>query len=118
QALTKASPAENAKFLITDFNALLNEQDCDLKANKISATHYAGLLNAMSSGEISRKIAKQVLTDMWNSGKSAEAIIEQQGLAQISDSDALQTIITQVINDNPQQFEQLKAGNDKMFNYF
>ncbi|MCW8869545.1 MAG: Asp-tRNA(Asn)/Glu-tRNA(Gln) amidotransferase subunit GatB [Proteobacteria bacterium] len=118
QALTKASPAENAKFLITDFNALLNEQDSDLKANKISATHYAGLLNAMSSGEISRKIAKQVLTDMWNSGKSAEAIIEQQGLAQISDSDALQTIITQVINDNPQQFEQLKAGNDKMFNYF
>jgi len=118
QALTKAEPVDNAKFLITDFNALLNEQDSDIKSTNISPGQYAGLLDAMSSGEISRKIAKQVLAEMWTSGESAETIIEQQGLAQISDSGALQSIITQLIKDNPNQVEQFKAGNDKMFNYF
>jgi Asp-tRNAAsn/Glu-tRNAGln amidotransferase B subunit (PET112 homolog) len=118
QALTKTKPADNAKFLITDFNALLNEQGTNLAGNRISAAHYAGLLDAMASGQISRKIAKQVLSDMWQSGDSAKTIIDQQGLAQISDSDALQEIIEHVINNNPQQVEQFKAGNDKMFNYF
>ncbi len=118
QAQTKAKPADNAKFLITDFNALLNEQDSDLADSKISPTDYAGLMDAMASGEISRKIAKQVLDKMWASGESAATIIEQQGLAQISDSDALHKIITRVIKDNPDQVEQFKAGNDKMFNYF
>ncbi|GAA4810298.1 aspartyl/glutamyl-tRNA(Asn/Gln) amidotransferase subunit B [Marinicella pacifica] len=118
QAITRAKAAENAKFLITDFNALLNEHGSDLQDTKISAGHYAGLLDAMASGQVSRKIAKQVLNEMWTSGEAAETIIEQQGLAQISDSDALRQIVTQIIADNPNQVQQFKDGNDKMFNFF
>lgn len=118
QAHTRAKPADNAKFLITDFNALLNEQDTKLTDSRISPQAYAGLLDALASGDISRKIAKQVLSDMWTSGESAETIIEQKGLAQISDSDALRQIVTQIIADNPNQVQQFKDGNDKMFNFF
>lgn len=118
QALTRARAADNAKFLITDFNALLNEQDTKLADSRISPRAYAGLLDALASGEISRKIAKQVLSDMWSSGETAEAIIQQQGLAQISDSDALRQIVVQIIENNPKQVQQFKAGNDKMFNFF
>ncbi|MFV0543042.1 MAG: Asp-tRNA(Asn)/Glu-tRNA(Gln) amidotransferase subunit GatB [Marinicella pacifica] len=118
QPLTKAKATDNAKFLITDFNALLNEHDTDISASKISPAHYAGLLDAMASGQISRKIAKQLLSEMWHTGDSAGTLIDRQGLAQISDSGALQAIIEQVIKNNPQQVEQFKAGNDKMFNFF
>ncbi|MCX7545553.1 Asp-tRNA(Asn)/Glu-tRNA(Gln) amidotransferase subunit GatB [Marinicella gelatinilytica] len=118
QALTKATAADNAKFLITDFNALLNEQSSDMIGSQISAENYAGLLDAMASAQISRKIAKQVLTDMWHTGKSAQTIIEAQGLAQISDSNALKTIIQQVVDNNPKQVEQYRSGNEKMFNFF
>jgi aspartyl-tRNA(Asn)/glutamyl-tRNA(Gln) amidotransferase subunit B len=55
---------------------------------------------------------------MWSSGESADAIIQQQGLAQISDSDALRQIVVQIIENNPKQVQQFKAGNDKMFNFF
>lgn len=118
QAITEAGAADNAKFLITDFNALLNEQSCGIGDSPISAEHYADLLNAMASGQISRKIAKQVLADMWHSGDTASTIIAQQGLAQISDSAALQDVIKQVIDKNPKQVEQYRGGNDKMFNFF
>ncbi len=118
QAQTQAKPADNAKFLITDFNALLNEQDTRLADSRISPQAYAGLLDALASGEISRKIAKQVLSEMWSSGESADTIIQQQGLAQISDSDALRQIVNQIIAENPKQVQQFKEGNDKMFNFF
>lgn len=118
QELTQAEAAENAKFLVTDFNALLNEQSAHVADSQVSAQQYAELMDALHEGLISRQIGKKVLAEIWQTGQSAATIIKQQNLAQISDVDTLEIIIKEIIHSNPKQVQQYRDGNDKMFNFF
>ena len=108
----------NAKFLLGEFSALLNTHNTNITNTSIDALSYASLLDAVADGTVSRKVAKQVLEDMWKSGDSAVQIIESKGLGQISDSSELSELIAQVIADNPSQVAEYQNGNEKMFNYF
>ncbi len=117
-AQSKAAADLNAKFLLGEFSALLNTQSASITNSPIDAKAYAGLLDQVADGSISRKVAKQVLEDMWDSGESAADIISNQGLAQISDASALTELVKQVIDANPDQVASYRGGNDKMFNYF
>lgn len=118
QSLTKAKPDLNAKFLLGEFAALLNAMEAKVENTSISVEHYAGLLDELAKGSISRKIAKQVIEIMWQSGDTAAAIIESQGLAQISDASALEALVNDVIANNPSQVDSYRSGNEKMFNFF
>lgn len=118
QELTQAEAAESAKFLVTDFIALLNEHSVNVADSRISAVQYAELMDALHKGTISRQIAKKVLAEIWQTGQSATAIIKDQNLAQISDVATLETIIKEIINHNANQVQQYRDGNDKMFNFF
>lgn len=108
----------NAKFLLGEYSALLNTESSTIEQTKITAESYAGLLNEIANGSISRKVGKQVLDDMWESGQSASQVIKEKGLGQISDASALNELIAKVIADNPSQVADYRGGNDKMFNYF
>ena len=55
---------------------------------------------------------------MWNSEASADDIIEQEGLVQISDNGAIEAIIDVIIANNPGQVEQYRSGKDKVFGFF
>lgn len=116
--LSQAPADLNAKFLLGEFSALLNAQGASLADTRIDATAYAGLLDQMADGSVSRKVAKQVLDDMWTEDKTAAQIIKEQGLGQISDASALTDLVKQVIADNPDQVASYQGGNEKMFNYF
>ena len=67
---------------------------------------------------ISGKIAKEVFEAMWSDGKSADAIIEAQGLKQITDSSAIEGVIDAVIAANPKQLADYRSGKDKLFGFF
>ena len=67
---------------------------------------------------ISGKIAKQVFEFMWQSEQSADDIIAEKGLKQITDTGAIEAVIDQVIANNAKQVEQYLAGNDKVFGFF
>lgn len=116
--LTAASADLNAKFLLGEFSALLNLHSSSIAESCVDVVSYAGLLDEVANGSVSRKVAKQVLEAMWETKQSAAEIIKAQGLGQISDSSALSELIEQVIQDNPSQVASFKDGNDKMFNYF
>ena len=66
----------------------------------------------------SGRIAKEVFDAMWESGKSAAAIVADKGLKQISDTGAIEAIVAQVIADNPGQAEQFRSGNEKILGWF
>ncbi len=117
-ANSKAPADLNVKFLLGEFNALLNAQNSEIADSQISAIDYAQLLDELHGGSVSRKVAKQILDDMWTSGKKAPVIIEEQGLGQISDSSALTGLIEQLVANHPQQVASYRDGNDKMFNFF
>ena len=78
----------------------------------------SGLLARINDKTISGKIAKQVFEILWQSTASADDIIAEQGLTQISDTGAIETIIDKIIADNPNQVEQYRSGKDKMFAFF
>jgi aspartyl-tRNA(Asn)/glutamyl-tRNA(Gln) amidotransferase subunit B len=92
------------------------QQDSD-KA-PIPGTALAELLNLIIEGTISEKIAKDVFKEMASSGKSAQSIVKEKDLAQISDPESLVNIISEVIEDNPCEVLKYQAGKTKLFGYF
>jgi aspartyl-tRNA(Asn)/glutamyl-tRNA(Gln) amidotransferase subunit B len=101
-----------------DFSGALNKAGLDIDASPVSAGDLGGLLLRIEDGTISGKIAKQVFDTMWNGEGTADAIIEQQGLKQISDSRAIEAIIQEVLDNSPKQIEQYRGGQQKVFGYF
>ena len=67
-------------------------------------------MKLIAAGEISGKLAKEIFAKMWTSGDTAGAIMEREGLRQISDTSALEKILDDVIAANPKQVEQYKSG--------
>jgi aspartyl-tRNA(Asn)/glutamyl-tRNA(Gln) amidotransferase subunit B len=72
----------------------------------------------IDEGKISGKQGKDVLVEMFSSGKSAAAIVEERGLVQVSDTGEIDSIIEGVIAANPQQLAQYRAGKETLFGFF
>ena len=63
-------------------------------------------------------MAKDIIVEMYRTGKPPKTIIEEKGMVQITDEDALEKTIAGVIAANPTQLEQYRAGKEKLFGYF
>jgi aspartyl-tRNA(Asn)/glutamyl-tRNA(Gln) amidotransferase subunit B len=75
------------------------------------------LLGLIAGGELSGKLAKEVLEKMFESGDTAAVIMEREGLRQISDSGALGKIVDEVIAANPKQVEQYRGGKTTVIGF-
>ncbi len=114
-----ACPAKRcANWVTGELSAALNKQGLDITQTPVEARRLAGLLKRIEDNTISGKIGKQVFEQMWCGTESADAIIEAQGLKQITDSGAIEAIVEQIIADNPKQVEQYRAGKDKLLGFF
>ncbi len=98
-------------WLIADLYGLLNESGQELSDTKVSPGRLAGLVKLVDAGVISGKQAKLVLTEMFASGKDAEGIVRDEGLEQISDTDAIESAIDAVIAANAEAADKVRAGN-------
>ncbi len=90
----------------------------DIAESPVSAEHLGELVKLIGSGEISGKLAKEIFGKMFETGDSARAIIEREGLRQISDTGALGKIADEIIAANPKQVEQYKAGKTTVLGFF
>ena len=75
-------------------------------------------MKLISINEISGKIAKDVLEDMFSSGKTARQIVDEQGLQQVTDQAEIEKVIDEVIAENPKMVEQYLDGKDKLLGFF
>ena len=107
-----------ANWVMGELSGSLHKAGLEIDACPIDSDRLAGLLKRIGDNTISGKIAKQVFELMWNRGDSADTIIEEQGLKQISDSGAIEAIIDQIMADNPNQVEQYRAGKEKLLGFF
>ena len=107
-----------ANWVMGELSGALNRDDCDITDSPVSARALGGLLLRIEDGTISGKIAKQVFEALWKGEGTADEVIEQQGLKQISDASAIEGIIREVLDSNPQQIEQYRGGQDKLFGFF
>jgi len=85
---------------------------------KVRPKMIADIVNKINSGEISGKIAKQIFAEMVESGKSADAIIKEQGLAQVSDESQILDVINKILNANPDNVSKYKSGKTNVFGFF
>ncbi len=76
------------------------------------------LVRLIDAGQISGKQGKEALVEMFASGKSAAAVIEERGMVQVSDASAIDPLIDEIIAANPQQLAQYRAGKEALFGFF
>lgn len=87
-------------------------------ASPISAENLGALVRLIEDGKISGKQGKDVLVEMFSSGKDAATIVQEQGLVQVSDTAEIDRIIDEVMTASPQQLEQYRSGKDTLFGFF
>ena len=107
-----------ANWVLGELSAALNQHNMDITQSPVDAGRLAQLISRIADNTISGKIAKEVFQDMWASNKTADQVIEEKGLQQISDVGELEAIVDKVIADNPNQVEQYLSGKDKVFGFF
>ena len=88
----------------------------DITTTPIQPGHIAELVAAIDAGQISGKQGKDVFAEMQVSGKSPAAIIKEKGLAQVSDTGAIEAFVDQAIAANPKFVADFKAGNAAALN--
>ena len=108
----------SANWVMGDLSASLNKNQIEIQDSPISAIELYELITKISDNIISGKIAKDVFKSMWEGKGSVEEIIENQGLKQMTDIDALEGIIDEVVSKNTIQVQQFKDGNSKLLGFF
>ncbi|MEN9735128.1 MAG: Aspartyl/glutamyl-tRNA(Asn/Gln) amidotransferase subunit [Verrucomicrobiota bacterium] len=110
-------PKAVTNWVINNLPAQLAETSTDLGELKFPATALRDLVDLVESGKISSKIAQEVFAEMFASGTAPAAIVEQKGLAQVSDTGAIEALAAQVIAANPGPAADFKAGKVAALNF-
>jgi aspartyl-tRNA(Asn)/glutamyl-tRNA(Gln) amidotransferase subunit B len=105
-------------WITSELFSLLNKNNQDLNNSPVSPENLGQLIKLISTNEISGKIAKDVLEDMFSSGKTARQIVDEKGLQQVTDQGEIAKVIDEVIAENPKMIEQYLAGKDKLLGFF
>ena len=101
-----------ANWLLGEFTRLLNATNIEIKDAKVEPRHLVEMLDLIDKGTLSTKMAKEVFEDMFHSGKKASLVVQEKGLAQISTTTELETVVGQVIAANSQAVADYKQGKE------
>ncbi|HSH42786.1 MAG TPA: Asp-tRNA(Asn)/Glu-tRNA(Gln) amidotransferase subunit GatB [Arenicellales bacterium] len=121
EAVVAASQVDGklaANWVMGELSAALNKDGIEIEASPIDANALAGLLVRIHDNTVSGKLAKTVFEAMWAGEGDADTVIAAKGLKQITDSGAIEQMIREVIEANPEQVEQYRSGKDKLFGFF
>jgi aspartyl-tRNA(Asn)/glutamyl-tRNA(Gln) amidotransferase subunit B len=113
----QASAKPCANWVMVDLAARLNKEGLEIAQSPVSPQQLGGLVARIADNTISNNIAKKVFEALWNGeGASADEIIDQQGLKQITDSGAIESLVDEVLAANAANVAEYRAGKEKAFN--
>jgi aspartyl-tRNA(Asn)/glutamyl-tRNA(Gln) amidotransferase subunit B len=107
-----------ANWMSVELFGALNKAGIDLAQSPVSPEQLGGLVDLISDGSISGKIAKEVFADMFETGKDAKQVVEVKGLKQVSDEGAIISMIDEVLASNQHKVDEYRSGKDKLFGFF
>ena len=99
-----------SNWIIADLYGLLNEEGIDLPDAKVTPANLAALVKMIDSGAISGKQAKTVLGEMFRTGSDPATVAKEKGLEQMSDTSAIESVVDEVIAEQPDAVEKVRAG--------
>jgi len=117
-AITSGNPRATANWIRSELLRELEAAGIDASASPVAAKDLGELIRIIDSGKISGKQAKDVLVEMFKTRKTAEAIIAEKGLVQVSDSGEIDNLIDEVIAANPDQLANYRSGKEALFGFF
>ena len=112
-----ADPRHAANWLAGDVAGLLREHGVELAAAKITPQHLADMSRSVSDGTIATAGAKVALAEIVETGDPVVRVIEDKGLAQISDESALGAVVDEVVAENPDPVEQFRGGKEGVIGF-
>ena len=120
EAVAKAcgEPKLGANWVLSELLYLLKEANKEITESPISAHDLANLLDAISKGSVSGKMGKEILAQMFTTGKTASQIISEQSLEQIQDAEKIAAVACDIIAANPKQTEQYRMGKTATLGWF
>jgi aspartyl-tRNA(Asn)/glutamyl-tRNA(Gln) amidotransferase subunit B len=111
-ASPQVSPKTVANWITGELFSLLKQSGESLEDNKVRPKDLVALLLMVERGEINLNTAKGVLTEMYNSGQTAEKIVSERGLSQISDTAYIAGLVQTVLSENRQEVDDYMAGKE------
>jgi aspartyl-tRNA(Asn)/glutamyl-tRNA(Gln) amidotransferase subunit B len=108
----------SANFILSELQRELNNSGKTAGESPVTPENLAELIKTLDAGKINNNQAKEVLIEMFTSGKTAEEVIREKGFEQISDVSAIEKIVDEIIAANQNQVAAYKGGNEKLFGFF
>ncbi len=118
QVIENSDVKLSSNWITGELFALLNEKNLEISQSPIGPQNLSKLLNLISDGTISGKIAKTVFEIMSREDKDPNIIVKEKGLKQESDPKALEALIQKVLSSNEDKVKEYKSGKDKLFSFF
>jgi aspartyl-tRNA(Asn)/glutamyl-tRNA(Gln) amidotransferase subunit B len=116
-----ATASGNAKaasnWIMGEVLRTMKERDIAVEQVPLGADALAGLIRLVERGTISSTVAKDVFAKMYDTGRSADDIVQAEGLAQNSDTDALLTLVRDAVAASPDAVEQVRKGRNNAFGF-
>ena len=107
-----------SNWITAELFGRLNKAGLEIENSPIDVSKMQGLLALIEDNTISGKIAKTVFDKMFETGKTASQIVEEEGLQQVTDTGAIEKVIDDVIAANPDKVTEYRSGKDKLFGFF
>lgn len=116
-AAGEVAPKTISNWITGELFSLLNQAGTSLEESRLTPESLAALLMLVSQGEINQNTAKNVLAEMFTTGKPAEAIVNARGLRQISDAEAIREVVAKVLQENPEQVADYLGGKEAILKW-
>jgi len=117
-AKVSGDPATASKWVQGELMGALNAAGKDIEQSPVPAKNLGELLKFLGDGTVSGKLAKEIFAKMFEGGKTASEIIEAEGLKQISDEGELESVVDEVLANNPKQVETYRGGKTGVLGFF
>lgn len=111
-------PSAVANWMINVLFSFMNEHKLTIEQIKVTPAGLVELLSLIEAEIINNNTAKEVLAIMFTTGRSAQEVVDERGLAQISDEEQIATLIAQVLDDNPEQVRDYLQGKEQLRGWF
>ena len=115
EAVARGRDAKSAaNWVINELTGRLNKEGKDISGTPVDAAQLGAILDLISEGLISGKIAKDLFEIVWSEGGDPRAIVEQRGMKQVTDLGAIEKVVDEIIANNPDKVAQAKANAKAM----
>jgi aspartyl-tRNA(Asn)/glutamyl-tRNA(Gln) amidotransferase subunit B len=112
------SPKIISNWMMNEILRMLNELGLNADELRLTPADFADVIQMVDAGKINNATGKSLLTKVQESSKSPKAIVDEEGLGQVSDDSALQAAIDKVLDANPDEVDSFRGGKEGLFGWF